>query len=512
MTAKHDVDESADLWEPALWEIPGTWEYVEFAKAFEVVSTNGKKVPAKMYLSSGTIPVIDQGQDFIGGYTDDPSLTIDPGEGLVVFGDHTRIFKRVDFLFAPGADGIKVLRPRLSGSKYAFYACRSLRFPNKGYSRHYSYLTRCKFPVAPEKEQDRIVSKIEELFSRIEEGERALQRVQKLVERYRQSVLKAAVTGELTREWRERHKGKLESGEVLLQRILKARREAWEKFELEKMKAKGQKSVNENWKKKYREPLPSDTTELPELPEGWVWASPVQLEAAIPNALTIGPFGSNLKVSDYTESGVPLIFVRNIRSQVFGGQGAKYVSASKAKELTSHIARANDILITKMGDPPGDACVYPEDAPDAVITADCIKWTLHPYLESREYFASLINSHIGRMQIAEITKGVAQQKVSLDRFRKIGIALPGKEEQAEIADRLRAELERLNSVECSLRQELRRASAMRQSILKTAYAGELVPQDPSDEPASVLIQRIADGRASTHVNERWISGKKRATV
>ena len=86
-------------------------------------------------------------------------------------------------------------------------------------------------PVPPESVQRRIVSKIDELFSQIAEGERALERVQKLVERYRQSVLKAAVTGELTRDWREKHKGPLESGEALLQRILKARREAWEKAE-----------------------------------------------------------------------------------------------------------------------------------------------------------------------------------------------------------------------------------------------------------------------------------------
>ena len=76
--------------------------------------------------------------------------------------------------------------------------------------------------VAPLNEQRRIASKIDELFSEIEEGERALEKVQKLVERYRQSVLKAAVTGELTREWREKHKGKQESGEALLGRILKA--------------------------------------------------------------------------------------------------------------------------------------------------------------------------------------------------------------------------------------------------------------------------------------------------
>ena len=131
--------------------------------------------------------------------------------------------------------------------------------------------------LPPLSEQPRIVSKIDELFSRIDEGEHALERVQKLMERYRQSVLKAAVTGELTREWREKHKGKLESGEALLTRILKARRAAWEKAELDKMKAKGQKPADDSWRRKYLEPVPPNTTDLPQLPQGWVWARAEQL-------------------------------------------------------------------------------------------------------------------------------------------------------------------------------------------------------------------------------------------
>lgn len=341
--------------------------------------------------------------------------------------------------------------------------------------------------------QRRVASKIDELFSRIDEGERALKRVQKLVERYRQSILKAAVTGELTRGWREQRTGKLESGEALLQRILKARREAWEKTELEKMKAKGITPTNEKWKDRYQEPPPPDSLGLPELPKGWVWASPVQLEACIPNALTIGPFGSNLKVSDYTSAGVPLIFVRNIRSRNFGETSAKFVSVRKALELATHVARGGDVLITKMGDPPGDACVYPTGSPDAVITADCIKWTLNALL-SAEYMAAFINSHLGRSQFAGITKGVAQQKVSLERFRQIAIALPGPVEQRQITEQVHIEFQCLDVIELTIKSETVRSGGARQSILNSAFSGKLVPQDANDEPASVLLERIAAER------------------
>lgn len=367
---------------------------------------------------------------------------------------------------------------------------------------------RQSLPIAPSEEQGRIASKIDELFSRIDEGERALERVSVLVERYRQSVLKAAVTGELTRAWREKNKESLESGEALLSRILTARREAWEKAELEKMKAKGITPASDKWKQKYEEPSPPDITGLPALPDGWTWATPVQLESSIANAMAIGPFGSNLRVPDYRPEGVPLIFVRNIRSKSFNTDDGKFVLAEKAQELASHIARAGDVLVTKMGDPPGDACVYPVGSPDAIITADCIKWTLHPLLASREYFAEFINSALGRSQIAVITKGVAQQKVSLERFRQIAIALPGPEEQAQIAERLDIEAQRLSRISDAMAHEKRRSSAARQSILRAAFSGMLVGQDPSDEPASTLLERIAAERGADTATSKRSRKKK----
>ena len=109
-----------------------------------------------------------------------------------------------------------------------------------------------ELPIAPQDEQKRIASRIDELFSSIDEGERALGRVRKLVERYRQSVLKAAVTGELTREWREQHAGELESGEALLARILEARRQAWEQSELAKLTDRGVRPPSDAWKRKYK--------------------------------------------------------------------------------------------------------------------------------------------------------------------------------------------------------------------------------------------------------------------
>lgn len=116
-----------------------------------------------------------------------------------------------------------------------------------------------ELPLPPLNEQRRIVEKIETLFARLDKGEEALRHVQKLLARYRQSVLKAAVTGQLTAHWRAENAHRLEPGQDLLARILQTRRETW------------------TGRGKYKEPTAPDTTDLPELPEGWVWASVEQL-------------------------------------------------------------------------------------------------------------------------------------------------------------------------------------------------------------------------------------------
>ena len=131
--------------------------------------------------------------------------------------------------------------------------------------------------IAPRSEQSRIASKIDELFSRIEAGENALNQAKTLVERYRKSVLKAAVTGELTRDWREKNKGKIEPADKLIERILKSRREAWKESELAKMKAKTTAPANGGLKRKYGERTAPDADNISDHPNGWVWATIGQL-------------------------------------------------------------------------------------------------------------------------------------------------------------------------------------------------------------------------------------------
>lgn len=143
------------------------------------------------------------------------------------------------------------------------------------------------FPLPPLPEQRRIVAKLEELFSRLDAGVAAVRRTQALLKRYRQSVLHAAVTGELTRAWREAHPTPPETGEALLTRIRAERRAQWEAAQV--AKRGGQLPLNDAWKKKYEEPAAPDTSELPELPElpaGWVWATSEQLCSSVASGVS----------------------------------------------------------------------------------------------------------------------------------------------------------------------------------------------------------------------------------
>jgi type I restriction enzyme, S subunit len=219
------------------------------------------------------------------------------------------------------------------------------------------------------------------------------------------------------------------------------------------------------------------------------------------NALAIGPFGSNLKVSDYTSEGVPLVFVRNIRAKRFGGESTRFVSPDKAHELRSHSVRAGDVLVTKMGDPPGETAVYPEDQPDGIITADCIKISLSGEFDSN-FVALALEAPEARREVLGVTKGVAQKKVSLARFKQVTVPAPSLENQRQVVAELQRIFSALEAQEAMVDRAEKRAAALRRSILAGAFRGELVPQDPEDEPASVLIESVAAARVATPTPER----------
>jgi len=163
-----------------LLEAPESWESLPFELAASRVAARTGKIKAGDYQGAGATPVVDQGKEIIAGYTDNLGAVIRTPLPLIVFGDHTRNIKYVDFPFAVGADGVVLLRPDSKlNPKYFFYWLQSLRLHNLGYSRHYKLLQdqQIAFPADVE-EQQRIVARIEAQTSRVEVIRKAQQELE----------------------------------------------------------------------------------------------------------------------------------------------------------------------------------------------------------------------------------------------------------------------------------------------------------------------------------------------
>ena len=177
---------------------PQNWEKTTVGKVIKKVSLSGKKLKKGDYELEGKLPVIDQGSSFIGGYTNDEELKIECELPVIVFGDHTKAIKYVDFDFVGGADGIKVIKPQeIYHPKLFYYFIRAISLPDRGYSRHFQFLEKAQIPVPPISEQVQIVSEVERHLSGTDEVEATITTELKRAERLRHSILKHAFSGKL---------------------------------------------------------------------------------------------------------------------------------------------------------------------------------------------------------------------------------------------------------------------------------------------------------------------------
>ncbi len=186
------------------YKVPENWCWIHLLDSFDNVTDSKKKLATKEYLEDGEYPIIDQGQDFIGGYTDDADMIYDGELPIVIFGDHTRCIKYIDFQFAQGADGVKVLKPKQFWNDKAFYyAMQSIEIPNMGYRRHYPLFKDFCIPLPPLAEQKRIVEQIESLFSKLDEAKEKAQEVIDRIETNIEAILYNVFSGKLTQYWRK---------------------------------------------------------------------------------------------------------------------------------------------------------------------------------------------------------------------------------------------------------------------------------------------------------------------
>jgi hypothetical protein len=207
--------------------------------------------------------------------------------------------------------------------------------------------------------------------------------------------------------------------------------------------------------------------------------TPAELGGSDKSAVVIGPFGSSLKRSDFKDSGVPLIFVRDIRTGDFSKPRA-FVSEEKARELKAHLALPGDLVVTKMGDPPGDVAIYDGHVP-AVITADCIRIRPTDRYDQR-YLLHAFRAPQVRQQVLDITSGAAQKKMSLERFRtRVAVPVPSPDEQRRIA----GILDHADSVRAKRGQVLVHLNSLTQSVFHDLFASGVQETRPLGDVAEL---------------------------
>lgn len=353
-----------------------------------------------------------------------------------------------------------------------------------------------RLPLAPAHEQRRIVSKIEELFSDLDAGVAALERAKANLTRYRAAVLKSAVEGKLTASWRQKHPH-IEPASQLLDRILAERRKKWEEAELAKYASTG-KTPQKGWQGKYKEPVGPDTKDLPELPGQWCWATVEQLATKVVDGVHKKP--------DYVSDGIPFVTVRNLTA----GPGIsfdrlKYITACDHSEFSK---RANpelgDLLISKDGTLGVTRVVRTPQIFSIFVSVALVK----PVDRRLSDFMEIAFSS-PTMQRQMVGKGSGLQHIHLEDLRRDCVPLPPIDEQKQLVSEVDLRLSVLVALELAVDTSSRRAFGLRQSILKRAFEGRLVPQDAKDEPASSLIEQIKSERENPKGSQSRTSRRQR---
>lgn len=345
--------------------------------------------------------------------------------------------------------------------------------------------------LPPFNEQTRIVEKLEELLSDLDAGVAELKAAQKKLAQYRQALLKAAVEGALTAEWRAARTGEQETGAQLLARILVERRRRWEEKQLAKFKQQG-KTPPKGWRDKYPEPVQPDTTDLPALPEGWVWAGLDQL-------VGMSSYGTSMKCT-YECDGVPVLRIPNIVERRLDMRNLKFATQPLGLEQADYLA-SGDILVVRTNGSislVGRAAEVVEPLPGNFYFASyllrlrCVESETFP-----SWISAFLASSTGRNWIeSRAASSAGQHNISLSTLLSMPIPVAPSSEQSESLGMLDAQLLNVAEQEKATVMSIKQSFAQRQNLLKAAFSGQLVPQDPDDEPASALLKRIRVERAT----------------
>ena len=363
--------------------------------------------------------------------------------------------------------------------------------------------------VPPPKEQRRIVEKIEALFDEIDRGVESLRDAQRAMALYRQSLLKLAFEGRLTAHWRRENPDKVESPEVLLQRVREEREERhgaaqedWER-DLAKWRAESEQGNKPHRPRPRSGPLivtPGEVDGLPPLPPEWSYTKLANLGELGRGRSTHRPrneqhlFGGSypfIQTGEVKAAGRSITAYRKTYSEAGLAQSKLWPAGTLCITIAANIAETAFLTF--------EACF-----PDSVVGFSAFDEIVTPTFV--ELFIKSTQS-----EIEAYAPATAQKNINLNTLETLAIPLCGKAEQAEVVRLVEERLDSAEMLQAEIDANLSRADALRESILKKAFAGQLVPQDPDDEPADKLLLHIKSENASRRRKETTRKRKARIT-
>jgi type I restriction enzyme S subunit len=349
-------------------------------------------------------------------------------------------------------------------------------------------------PVVSIPEQHRIVSKLEELFISLDKGIESITTAEKQLEIYRQAVLGKAFEGAFTANWRKEHPNADANKEF---EIIKAAREELytkkiEEWTLacEQAKVKDDKKPSKPKKPYAGEPITEEErANFDVIDKSWALIRFIDLIKYEEDAIKRGPFGSAIKKSFFVPSGYKVYEQQNAISDD-ATLGKYYINEEKYQELIGFSVKPGDYILSCSGTI-GRISKLPANCEPGLINQALMKIRLDEELMSSKYFLYLFRSEVFQRRILKGSRGTGMQNLAgIDEIKELIIALPPKAEQVAIVLDIESRLSVCDKIEESITHSLLQAEALRQSILKKAFEGNLVEQDQNDEPASVLLERI----------------------
>lgn len=384
----------------------------------------GKKTKQKKYETTGQLAIVDQGKKLIGGYTNNLDMLLKCTLPVIVFGDHTCAVKYVNFPFGAGADGIKVLSPKKGVlPKYLFYGTQylTLRFPDKGYARHYQHIEKMDIPLPPFEEQHRIVSRIEELFSELDKGVETLQTIKQQLAVYRQAVLKEAFEGKWTYSQRS----------SLPQNLHFKKLQNDENSKLS--------PIPPEWKYVY-------LSELGDLSRGKSKHRPRNDEKLFKNGKY--PF---FQTGDVKSANKILIDCEKKYGEFGLAQSKLWPAGTLCITIAANIAETCFLGV--------DGCF-----PDSIVG-----FTPFDNIVDKEYIRYFIES--SKKRLWAFAPATAQKNINLTTLENLIIPYCNIDEQKYVVQEIESRLSVCDSIEQTVDTALSQAEAMRQSILKKAFEG-----------------------------------------